>query len=513
MVRFLRVIPLLVLLVGFTQASHADDSLLRWGGDAQGGAPYVFKDPKNPTRPIGFEVDLANALAHHLHRSAVFIQNQWDGLIPGLQASNYDIALNGIEITPEHEEAVHFSLPYYATSEQLTVRRDTNNLSSLPDLKGKPVGTLKASLAQRYLEQYNREHSGNIRILTYDDQDTAYEDLALHRTEAVLMDYPIALYCTDPARLKIVGPPIGAMRYGIAIRKDNPKLLAEVNNALTECIRTGELREIYQKWSLWNPETQSLFVQLCPGVPSAVSGQPTNAGTALAEYQAATFKPLSFGERWGKYLTVYLPILLTRGAGMTLLLSVTAMALAVAGGLVLALCVLYGPLPLRGLARVYIEVIRGTPLLIQLYLIYYGLPRIGISLPPFTAAVLGLGLNYAAYEAENYRAGVQSVPMGQMEAALSLGLSRGQALRYIILPQALRLTIPPVTNDFVSLLKDSSIVSVITMVELTKVFGELAMINFDFMGVGLLTALVYFVIGLPFVRLARHIEHRLKIEK
>ena len=174
---------------------------------------------------------------------------------------------------------------------------------------------------------------------------------------------------------------------------------------------------------------------------------------------------------------------------------------------------LYGVLPLRWFARAYIEVIRGTPLLIQLFLIYYGLPEIGIRFQAFEAAILGLGLNYAASEAENYRAGIQSIPSGQMEAALALGMTRGQAVRHIILPQALRLVIPPVTNDFIAMFKDSSIVSVITMVELTKVYGMLAMSTYDYIGLGLMTAGIYFALSYPASLFAHWLENRLRYDR
>ena len=150
--------------------------------------------------------------------------------------------------------------------------------------------------------------------------------------------------------------------------------------------------------------------------------------------------------------------------------------------------------------------------MIQLFFIFYALPSIGIRLSPFLAGVIGLGLNYAAYEAENYRAGLFSVPRGQMEAAISLGMSRNQALRYVILPQAIRLVIPPITNDFISLLKDSSLVSVITMVELTKVYGQISNTYFDYLGPGILVAIIYLLIGLPFVRLARYAEARYTVD-
>jgi polar amino acid transport system substrate-binding protein len=203
--------------------------------------------------------------------------------------------------------------------------------------------------------------------------------------------------------------------------------------------------------------------------------------------------------------------MLMQGVPMTLLISILGMLVAMFLGLAIALLNLYASPPLAILARLYVEIFRGTPLLIQLYLIFYGLPNIGIRFSPLMAAVMGLGLNYAAYEAENYRSGILAIPRGQMEAALALGLTRYQALRYVVVPQALRLVIPPVTNDFIALFKDSSIVSVITMVELTKIYGQLAATYFDYIGAGLVAALLYLLMGLPFVRIARWAERRYRL--
>jgi polar amino acid transport system substrate-binding protein len=208
---------------------------------------------------------------------------------------------------------------------------------------------------------------------------------------------------------------------------------------------------------------------------------------------------------WPKYL----PLLL-RGAVTTVELSILGMALAVILGLGVVLVRLYGITPLQWLAQAYVEVVRGTPLLIQLFLIYYGLPQIGIRLNPFLAGVLGLGLNYAASEAENYRAGIQAIPRGQTEAALALGMSRWQTLRHVILPQAFKLVIPPVTNDFIAMFKDSSIVSVITMVELTKVYGMLANSTYDYIGLGLMTAAIYFALSYPASLFANYLEKKLQ---
>lgn len=148
-------------------------------------------------------------------------------------------------------------------------------------------------------------------------------------------------------------------------------------------------------------------------------------------------------------------------------------------------------------------------MLIQLFLMFYGLPSLGIRLSPFMAGTLALGLNYSSYEAENYRTGLLAIPRQQMEGALALGMTRWQALRHVILPQALRVSLPPMTNDFIALLKDSSLVSIITLVDLTRAYGILATANYDYFGTGALVALIYLLLALPFVRLSRLAERHM----
>jgi polar amino acid transport system substrate-binding protein len=214
---------------------------------------------------------------------------------------------------------------------------------------------------------------------------------------------------------------------------------------------------------------------------------------------------------WRGQLERYMRFLPQLGwaAVATVQISVLSMVLAVAFGVVLALCRVYGGVVLDRIAQVYIEAIRGTPLLIQLLFIYYGLPKIGLQLDPYVAGVLALGLNYAAYEAENYRAGLLAVPRHQMEAAIALNMTERQSLRHVVIPQAARIVVPPTTNDFISLLKDSSLVSVISLVELTKTYELLSTTYYDYFGTGLLVGAIYLLLGLPFVRLARWAERHL----
>lgn len=471
--------------------------VLRWGADSEGNAPFAFRDPKNPSRFIGFELELVNALAEEMGMRAEFVQNQWDGLIPGLQRGNYDIVVNGLEITEDRKNEINFSEPYYITYEQLTVREDTYEINNLIDLHGKTVGTLKFSLANRILEA-----QGGIDIRSYEGQINPYEDLANGRLDAVLMDYPIALYYGRPnPKLKFVGAPISQMSYGIGVRKEDAELLQSINLALERLALNGTLRNILERWALWNAPMAELLRD-----PNPSTTQPVD----YEEYLKALGLQRTWKDKAAQYLG-YIP-LLAKGGLITVELSLLSMGLAIVVGLIVALVRLYAPAPLSSFAGFYVEAIRGTPLLIQLYLIYYGLPNIGIKLSPFMAAFAGLGLNYAAYEAENYRAGILSIPHSQMEAALALGMTRWQALRHIIVPQAMRLIIPPVTNDFISLFKDSSLVSIITMVELTKVYGQLASTYYDYIGIGILTAAMYFFIGWPFVRLSRYAERRFAVD-
>ncbi len=206
----------------------------------------------------------------------------------------------------------------------------------------------------------------------------------------------------------------------------------------------------------------------------------------------------------------FLP-LFAKGTWLTVLISVLSMVLATGLGLVLALLRLYGPRWISACVVGYVEFMRGTPLLIQLFFIYYGLPQIpylGIELDALTAAVLGVGLNYAAYEAEIYRSGIMAIPRQQLEAALALGLSRRQAIRFVVIPQALRLVIPPVTNDFVALFKDTSIVSILAIAELTMTFRSASMATGRYVEFAILTALIYFGLAYPLSRLARHLEKK-----
>src|SRR6185312_7519845 len=230
-------------------------AILRWGGDAAGGAPYIFQDPKDPSRTIGFEVDVAELLAAELGMKAQFVQNQWDSLIPGLKRGDYDAVINGLEITDDRKAEVEFSDPYYLTYEALTVPKKSYDISALADLKGKKAGTLKGALAERLLAG-----TGGVEVVGYDTQTMLYDDLARGRIDAVLMDHPAAVYYGIGSQLKNLPGQFGRIAYGVAIRKGDAKLLAKVNAAIAKLIKNGKLREVYERWGIWNPVMAATFV-------------------------------------------------------------------------------------------------------------------------------------------------------------------------------------------------------------------------------------------------------------
>lgn len=453
--------------------------VLRWGGDVQGGEPFVYQDSAREGRLTGFEVELAGAIAREMGVRAEFVQNDWSALIPSLERDTFDVAMNGVEVTPARVGRVAFTRPYFIFTERLMARRDDRSMQpTLASLRGRRVGTLSNSLAFERLRDL-------ATVVPYEGTEEPYIDLAQGRTDAVLLDNIIAARYGEPnPALRVVGDVIEG-HYSIAVRRGDTELHRAVDEALGRVIARGELQAILSRWSLWDARQERLT-------------------RWSAEDQRAMLGP----QRAAPSLNAGHLRLFAKGAGATLIVSLLAMMLAIPLGMLLAVARLYGPRWAASLATGYVEVLRGTPVLLQLYVLYYGLASV-VRLDAFTAAVIGLGLNYGAYEGEVYRAGIQAVPRGQMEAALSLGMSTPLALRRVVLPQAFRLALPSVTNDFIALLKDSSLVSVITVVELTKQMTITAVDVRGWLAPGALCALMYFLMSYPLSILARRLEARL----
>jgi polar amino acid transport system substrate-binding protein len=474
---------------------------LRWGADAEGGGPFVFPRDDDPSQVQGFEVELAELLAKQLGVNAEFQQGQWDKLPDLVERGDIDIVLNGYEWTPTWAKSHGATIPYYIYELQMLVRKNDARFTTFDDL-AKPTGGKKnriAVLGGSAAENFVREHFGNkVEVIIYEGNTDAMRgvELDIDGVDATLQDLPIAVFYEKQfPKLRRLGDPVAPGYYVILTRQADESLVKALNDAIVASWRDGSFPQILAKYGLWNETQQRRGLlsdergnfKLDPAAPDASSSGGGGYGGAF----------------WNR-----IP-LLVQAAGMTVFLAVASMPLALIAGLLIALGRLYGPKILGRVLALYVEVIRGTPLVLQLYLIFFLLPELGLSLPAVLAAILGLAINYSAYEAEIYRAGLQAIPRGQMEAGLSLGMSRWLTLRRIIVPQAMRIVIPPVTNDFIALFKDTAVCSVITVVELSKQYYIQARSTGEVVELGIVTAILYLAMSYPLSLYVSRMERRL----
>jgi polar amino acid transport system substrate-binding protein len=478
------------LLASATFAAAQAPPELRWGGDAEGGAPFVEADPNDPSHVVGFEVDIARMLANGLGRTPRFIQTGFTTIDASVARGDFDIGLSGIEDSYTRRTRLAVTVPYYRFREILTVRAaDALRFRTLADLRGRRVATLASTLAFELLAAAENEHG--VVVVPYEDDVHPYTDLAVGRVDAVLLDEVLAErgvrrnagLTKQPDSLD-VGYYVGVLAPG------NVALRNQIDEILKQAMRDGRLEAIFRRWDMWNDDQRDLYARVTADETGTVPPMPGTAPQLTV---------------WDATIR-YLPSLVT-AAVITLVLSVLSMALAVLVGVLIASGRVYGPAPIRAVLTGWVELIRGTPLLLQLFVIYFGLAAV-VQLPAFLAALIGLGLNYGAYESEIYRSALEAVPSGQLDAARTLGFTDRQTLMLIRGPQALRLALAPMTNDFVALLKDSSLVSLITVVELTKQTTIFASNIGSWFVPGMVCAALYLVLSLPISHLARRLEAR-----
>ena len=472
---------------GFVTGSSAADPPLRWGADPSGGAPYVFPSPAHPEEYIGYEKDLVDALAAELGETPEFVPADWETIVPALQRREFDLLVNGLEPTPDRAEAILFSRPYYVFNLVLTVRRDDAAAPrSLEDCRQRTlaVATLANTAASRLLTEKE------VPARSYQDPVGAYADLATGRVAAVLMDTPAESFYarSDPRFVAAAESPQALGVYVIGFRKGDEALKARVDAALDRMMRQGVIERILREWNLWDGNQESLRHD-----PKGEANYTLNnvRGDDALDWPASLRK-------------------LGRAALVTVGLAFGAMFIAVILGLPLAWAESERRSRfVRALAVCYVEFFRGTPVVVQLLFLYFGLPRFGIVLAGWLTALIGLGLNYAAYESQVYRAAFGAVPKTQWEAASALGFSAPGALRWVVLPQALRVALPAMTNDFVALFKDTSVAFAISVWELATAYRELANASRGFLGLGLIVCGFYLAMSVPLAHFARRLERHL----
>ncbi|MEY2715934.1 MAG: hypothetical protein RIT24_2277 [Planctomycetota bacterium] len=501
----------LVVALGLV-SSDARAQVLRWGADPSGGAPFAFFDPDDPDRVIGFEVDIMAEVARRLGRTPELFRADWLALHDALEAGRCDVLMNGFEVTDERSAVARFSTPYFRFGQQLVVRAaDAGRVRSLADVAGKRVSVLNGSQSVDVLKEAGFTDE---LILQYDDSLAPYTEVALGRTDAALAESIIAAYyAANDHRLALVPGTFAPGEFAAVTRKADGALGADIDRVLGDMKADGALGEILQRWGLWD-DTQ--------GDVGTVKGRPQEVIDA-ARGRAGAAADLSES----------IAPAIVRGAWMTVLLTVIAMPLATAAGLFLALARMSPRTWLRRAAVGYITLVRGTPLLVQIFLVYFSLPPLGqwlhsvapafmqaaleplggaafLTLPALLVGALCLAANYAAYEAEVHRAGLQAVPQSQWDAARALGLSRAQAIRHVIAPQGVRIAMPAIVNDLNSLIKDSCLVSVIGVTDLLSVCLGIGKSRFTVPEMLVTAAAAYLVLSIAGDLLGASLERRLR---
>lgn len=494
-------ILLLLLFAGLGRAQSLVDAIKKRGElvIATDATYKPFETKKKDGSGIeGFDVDVAEELAKGLGVKLRWIDQEWSGVLGSLESGKADLVMAGVTITAERKAKGYlYSRPYFLSGQAIARRKGDASIGKPEDLVGKTVAVQAETTGQFAVEKLGVPKD---RQLRFDGIQEGLLDVQNGKSAACVGDEPtIKAYLDSYPNIELVGPAFVKENLGIVAWKGHGDLVAEVNKTIAAMLADGRYARLYGKWigDPWTPElAKELEAQ-------------KDGGSSVTDMAAAPSSG-GFVIRFD-LLREAIPRLL-QGALLTLELTALSLVFGVAGGLGLALLRLSPLKALRPPAVAYVEIVRGTPLLMQIYVIYFVLPAVLPSvferIPSFAAGVLALSLNAAAYTSEIFRAGIESIDPGQMEAARSLGMGHRAAMRWVILPQTFRRVLPPLTNEAVALLKDSSLVSVVALAELMRTGKEIATDGGSPTTIYLGVALIYLAMTLPLTYLVRRLESR-----
>jgi cystine transport system permease protein len=438
-------------------------------------SPFSYHDAATGEL-VGYDVDVAKAVADKLGVKVEFVETPWDSMFAALEANRFDVVANEVTINEERKAKYDLSEPYSVGEGVIVTRADDNSIKSLADLKGK----VAAENATSNWSEIARK--AGARVEAVEGFTQAIKLLNQGRVDVVVND-SIAVYAylaeTDDKTVKIAGNVGEKSEQGFAARK-NSGLLPDLNKALDELRHDGTLARISEKYLKTNAS----------GAPAAgAQAEPRSTWQLILD---------SLGPLAKAAITKTIPL--------TIISFVIGLVIA----LVVALARLSSNVVVSNIARFYISVIRGTPLLVQLFIVFFALPELGIRIDPFPAAVIAFSLNVGGYAAEIIRGAIQSIPKGQWEAAETIGLDYVDSLRRIILPQATRVAVPPLSNTLISLVKDTSLASTILVTELLRQAQIIAAPTFEFFALYGTAAVYYWVICLVLSFGQSRLERRLE---
>lgn len=434
-------------------------------------APMGFRDASGEL--VGFDIDLANAVADLYGWNLEFQSIDWGMKETELNSGNIDMIWNGYGITPEREDMVLFSEPYIESGQMVLSKKDSG-IESISDLEGKSIATQSGSTALSFMQSwpddmYNKLASEPVLYPSYNE---VFADLDADRVDAAYVGDIYARYTLnqrgtlDDYQYFVDETSVEPM--GVGLRKSDTELKEQIDAGIQELRDNGTFDEISAKWF---------------GDDSAANDR-------------------------GNIAIQVLPSLL-KGLKLTLLLFAVVLVVSVPIGFLVGVLRVFGPKWLQAIIEVYVFIMRGSPLMLQLMVIFFGLPYIGISLDRFTAAVIAYVINYAAYFAEIFRGGISAVPAGQYESISVLGIGKIRGFRRIILPQVVNIVLPSVGNEVISLVKDTSLVYVIGLGELLRA-GNIAANTYASLAPYLVAGAIYLMITGILTVLLRQVEKQLK---
>ncbi|AYW48640.1 ABC transporter permease [Tetragenococcus osmophilus] len=431
-------------------------------------APYEFHATVDGEDEIvGFDISIAQKIADDMGVDLHVEELGFDALLGALKTGKIDLIISGMTPTPERLQEVDFSDPYMNAQQRLVVREeDQDEYTDVNQFNGVPIGVQKQTTQEELAES---ELEGS-QITSLQKIPDVVMNLKNEKIDGAILEGPVAeAYVgeNDDLAFSDLEFEEGDKQSAVALPKDSPVLLENINNSI----------------------------------------QTINEENLLDDYQEEA-NSLMFDDEQN-FFTEYYPYYLS-GTGYTILLALIGVLFGIILGTIFALMKLSSIKLLRALASIYIEYVRGTPLLVQIFIVYFGTGMLGFDLSRFVAGCIALSLNSAAYVAEIIRAGINGVNKGQMEAGRSLGMNRIQAMRYVIFPQAIKNILPALGNELVTVIKESSVISVIGVSELIFQAGNVQGASFKPFLPYLIVSLIYFVLTFTLSRLLGLAERKLK---
>jgi His/Glu/Gln/Arg/opine family amino acid ABC transporter permease subunit len=464
-----RVLALLMLVLvvtpsGAAVAAQDDRPVVRVGTEGTY-PPFSFHE-SGSNQLTGYDVEVIKAVAKKAGWRLQFVETTFDAIFAALDAGRIDVVANQVTANPEREARYGLSDTYTYSRGVIVVKKGAKGITKLSDLKGK---TTAQSLTTNYAETARK---AGAKVEGVEGFAQAAALVVQGRVDALINDNLAALdylNTTGTDEIEISGTAGDEVsEQKLAFRKDDAELLQQANDAIAALKADGTLAKISEKYFKIDVSVENT------GEADLTGGRAVRSDAEIVQDAA-----------WPMFRALLIA---------TIPITIISFALGLVLAVAAALANISGSRILSGIARAYISIIRGTPLLVQLFIVFYGLPEIGLDMSPWPSAILALSLNVGGYAAEIVRSAILSVPKGQFEAASTIGMGYWQSLRRIVFPQAARTAVPPLSNTLISLLKDTSLLSVVLVTELFREAQIAASAAQTFFPLYLTAALYYWVV-------------------